>query len=123
MSHRLNNEQLGRFLRLEKGLYNLGLGIRQDSELCWTYVLHDRYLPPCQNIADICLKMAQAEFLHKYCDFQKGYEAAQKIAEERKHKRQRPLPKQDWLDLITTCVLKTRNLTEFPTRWPFQNRV
>ena len=116
LGHDLSNDQLNRFYILNDALADVQLSIRQDSDLCWNYILHNH---STFSVQDIVQRLCQAEYLHKYCDFQQGYINAQNIAKTRYHQGLLPLPKQQWHDLINSEVLKTTPTQKFPEKWPW----
>ena len=119
MEIELTAEQEERFARLSDAMQLVGLVIRQDSELCWDYILYGDKAKLTNDVGDISQRMAKAEYLHKYCDFQLGYDIAQNLAKKRAKGGQPPLPQQHWFQCINECVLQTTLLGEYPDVWPW----
>jgi|688.fasta_scaffold1630225_1 hypothetical protein len=119
----LNEEQQERYNRLQQSMFHTGLTIRDDSDLCWDYVLHGSKAKVLKDPEFISKRMAEAQYLHIYCNFQLGYNIAQNIARKRKKQNLQPLPHQEWLELINTCVLSTTVLNTYPEVWPWLQNI
>jgi hypothetical protein len=119
MELELTVEQEQRFAQLSDALKLVGLVVRQDSELCWDFILYGDEAKVTTDVADISQRMAKAEYLHKYCDFQLGYEIAQNTAKKRVKSGQPLLPQQHWFQCINECVLQTTLLGTYPDVWPW----
>ena len=119
MSVTLTDEQRERFVQLEQVIGEVGLYVREDSDLCWDYILYGEEAKFSADPIVIARKMAEAEYLHKYCEFQLGYDIAQNMAQKRSRQGQPPLDQQRWFELINSCVLKTTRTGKFPDEWPW----
>lgn len=118
MSLEINEEQKHRFLVLETSLKDIGLSLRDDSDLCWNFILYGNQAS-VSDVDMITQMMAKAEYLHKYCDFQLGYNIAQNIAKKRAKSGQPPALQHQWVELVNSCVLQTTDLNAFPYTWPW----
>jgi hypothetical protein len=78
-------------------------------------------LPPHTNENDIGNEMAQAEYLHKYCNFILGKKIAKNTLRRMKKEKGKHfiLPRNEWLKLINDCVLSTTKSKMFPDKWPW----
>lgn len=119
MALNLNEEQRQRLRLLKKHIRAQGIRLRQDSDVCWDYILYGEEAKFMTDPAKIARKMAEAEYLHKYCDFQLGYDEAQKQAKIRAQCGQVPLDRQSWLEAVNKAVLKTTRIQTFPEVWPW----
>jgi len=120
----LNEEQQNRFHQLKTNLASKGLELRQDSDLCWDYVLCGEKAKNLKDPVLIAQRMAEAEYLHKYCDYQRGYNIAQNIAKKRRIQKLPALARQDWLELINEMVLVyTTILGTYPEVWPWMQNI
>lgn len=115
----LAEDQKERHTLLETAMSAVGLEIRKDSDLSWDYILYGDKAKVSKDVTDISTRMAQAEYLHKYCEFQLGYDVAQAIAKKRNKTGQPALPYQQWLLCINECVLQTTLTGVYPERWPW----
>ena len=120
MKLQLDDDQKKRFVCLKGFMKKEGIYIRKDPDICWDYILFGDEAKFLKDPAQIARKMAEAEYLHKYCDFQLGYETAQKQAKIRAANGQPPWNRQQWLEQVNTAVLHTTELRQFPEQWPWK---
>jgi hypothetical protein len=107
---------------LEGLLSELGLSLRTDSELCNRYIQHglDTKRSGIYDVRHVIQRMAESEYLHKYCNFSLGYEWARACLQYRNGQR---LPKTEWKRLINRCVLATTISGRFPPVWPWMEGI
>lgn len=122
MKLNLSDKQYERFKILKRFMKKEGIYIRRDSDVCWDYILFGDDAKFLKDPSKIAKKMAEAEYLHKYCDFQLGYDIAQDLAKNRAKEGQPPWSRQEWLEQINTAVLNTTELKAFPKQWPWQEK-
>jgi hypothetical protein len=115
----VKGEQLVRYKELKSGLEAEGLQLRDDSQLCWDYVRLGsgaKWNDPKQ----IVQKMCEAEYLHKYCNFQFGYGKAQRQMWKNATYGGKVLNEQSRHNAIRRAVLSTTRTQRFPPMWPWQ---
>lgn len=104
---RLTNEQKERYVILQEALTKNFLNLRLDSDVCLDYILYNK-----RNLSEIIHLVAKGKYLHEYCDFKTGFEVAQKL-------RSQQMKKQDFLNLLESCVLNTTDSKQYPNQWPW----
>ena len=109
-------DQQLRFLQLVQALHLVGMHVRDDSDVCWDFILHGDKAREV-DLKEIVLKMKKARFLHEYCDFELGYAIAKKKLGQRRIK------KNDWLSFVRQCVLSTTREKGYPKIWPWEKNI
>ena len=97
-----------------------GLEWRDDSSLCRLYMLlggSTLFNDPKQ----IAHKMAEARYLHNYCNFELGRRIAMNTRDAREAQGGKKYNRQQFLNLLRRCVLLTTSLDRFPWKWPWLN--
>jgi hypothetical protein len=118
----LSDNQMSRRNYLSRKLTESGLFLRTDSDLCWDYILYGDEAT-VSSVGKIVLHMTTARYLHEYCNFQAGYEIAQRTSAQNARMGKDPLRYQQWLDLVNSCVLSTSKTWMFPRIWPWLNNI
>jgi hypothetical protein len=116
----LNAVQMSRLNYLSRKLTENGLVLRKDSDLCWDYILYGDEAS-VSSVKQIVLHMATARYLHEYCNFQAGYDIAQRTSVQNARMGKDPLRYQEWLNLVNNSVLTTSKTCMFPRIWPWLN--
>lgn len=110
----LRLEKEDRRSQLINALGELELTLRDDSFICHDYIENgERANIP--NVHNIVQKMAQARYLHQYCNFKLGYQIAHGVMRYNGSH----FPQQKWFEVVSRCVLLTTVDGKFPSEWPW----
>ncbi len=90
-----------------------GLDIERDCELCNQYVyLGDDALYSADKIVSL---IGQNRFLNEFCDHAAGLRIARNQCASIK------LPRDQWLQRVRRCMLKSSGYDDFPSVWPWRH--